>query len=434
MAHIDVYSMPPEQKRAYLGSFPAEVFYEAAKICGARLPVGRPAKDTADNIYRIVSITPTVANAIVTRLNRLYPDGFRSTANDWTDDPAPSRPQAGALNGEPVAPMQTPLESPVSDAALQALGVRVGALESWRNGSPDEFNIKGWIHNAVSPVSQALADSNSRLTSRIEALEKQTPIVIQTPVFKSEPISGQHYQFPRMVKWLTLKHNVMLIGPAGTGKTSAAVAFADAMKLPLYSQPLSLDSMAVLGFVIPNGDIIESEFYKAWVNGGVFLWDEISMSAPDAVGALNAALANGFCTLAGLGNVKRHPDFYCIAGDNSDTGASAEFSARSLLDGASLDRFRRIDWPVDPLIEDKVSGGHSSWVAAVRAIRAFITDNGIAHVGATMRGVIAGAEALSAGCFTRTEILEDTMRKGVLVAEWSRVVSLPAVRAFLQGA
>lgn len=430
MTPNEIYSLTPEQKRAYLGSFPAEVFYEAAKICGARLPVGRPAKDTADNIYRIVSITPTVANAIVTRLNRLYPNGFQSTANDWTDGPAP-------IPAPVPVPVQAPQESPqnpVSDAALQALGVRVEALESWRNSSPDEYDIKRWIVGAVTPVSEALANSNSRLTARLEALEKQTPIVIQTPNIKSEPITGQHYQFPRMVKWLMLKHNVMLIGPAGTGKTSAAVAFADAMKLPLYSQPLSLDSMAVLGFVIPNGDIIESEFYKAWVNGGVFLWDEISMSAPDAVGALNAALANGFCTLAGIGNVKRHPDFYCIAGDNSDTGASAEFSARSLLDGASLDRFRRIDWPVDPLIEDRVSGGHASWVAAVRAIRAFITDNGISHVGATMRGVIAGAEALTAGCFTRTEILEDTMRKGVLVAEWSRVISLPAVRAFLQGA
>jgi len=209
------------------------------------------------------------------------------------------------------------------------------------------------------------------------------------------------------------------------------------MNLPLYSQPLSLDSTAVLGFVTATGGIVETEFYKAWTQGGVFLWDEITMSSPDAVGALNAALSAGFCTLAGIGTVKKHRNFYCIAGDNSDTGASMEYSARSVLDGASLDRFRRIDWPVDPDIETDMAGNHIAWLRAVRAIRAFIKANDIAHVGATPRGIIAGAQALSSGLFEgsagRREVLEDTMRKGVLIADWARVEALPEIRSFLAG-
>lgn len=427
MTQINIYNMTPDEKRGFLRQFPASVFYEAAKMAGFKLPVGRPALDPSDSIFRLVSVFPAVANATVSRLNRQYPNGYTTDIPDEWDDRAPVAPPP--TNPVPAPAIPAPAMQPdgfsLSAQTWDALRDRVSTVEERYIDRDSAIRL---VNRTVE-----LADSTKRLTARIDALEKQAPVIIQTPTFTSTPITGQHAQFPRMVKWLTLRHHVLLIGPAGTGKTSAAIAFAEAMQLPLYSQPLSLDSTAVLGFVTATGGTVETEFSKAWTTGGVFLWDELTMSAPDAVGALNAALANGFCTIASLGMVKAHPDFYCIAGDNSDTGASMEYSARSVLDGATLDRFRRIDWPIDLIIEERVSAGHVSWLAAVRAIRAFIKNNDIAHVGATMRGVIAGASALSSGQFTRTEILEDTMRKGVLCAEWHRVTALSEVRNFLQG-
>jgi hypothetical protein len=163
------------------------------------------------------------------------------------------------------------------------------------------------------------------------------------------------------------------------------------------------------------------------------------MSAKEAIGCLNAALANGFASFPGLGTIKKHADFRMIAGDNSDTGASMKYGARELLDGASLDRFIRLDWPIDPDIEAKLGASAPAWLACVRAIRAEIDRRDIQHVGATMRAVIQGAQALSQqacrdGLITRQMILEATCKKGALAAEWAGILNLPAVKAFLQGA
>jgi hypothetical protein len=65
-------------------------------------------------------------------------------------------------------------------------------------------------------------------------------------------------------------------------------------------------------------------------------------------------------------------------------------------------------------------------------VRRFIENRDIQHVGATMRATIAGVEALQSGAFSRLEILEDTLRRGVLVDSWDEILRLPQVKEFLQ--
>jgi len=172
-------------------------------------------------------------------------------------------------------------------------------------------------------------------------------------------------------------------------------------------------------------------------HGGVYLIDEISMNGADALGSLNDALAGDFgkrfAPIPGKGYIPAHPDFYCIAGDNSDTGANAQYSARNVLDGATMDRFVTIDWPIDPEIERLCAGRHLDWLYAVRAIRAFIGKNDIQHVGATVRAVIAGREALDRTKLPRMRILESTCRKGLLRDNWEQILRLPEVATFLKG-
>ena len=366
-----------------------------------------------------------------------------SSFMDEIDEAAKETPSAVAVSAVKSPEFDSRLSSCESGIlALTQNQVKLAQIISEKTGKLERETETRF--NAVSQKFAGQTTLIEGLISEIEELRKRAPIVFNIEGVAHNPVSGQHAMFPRMVKWLSMRKidpvtrkgprtHILLVGPASSGKTTAALEYAKLKGLELYAQPLSMDSFSVVGYTAPDGKRVETEFTRAWINGGVFLWDELSMSSPEAIGTLNAALANGFCSIPGIGTVYAHPDFYFIAGDNSDTGASLKYGARSLLDGASLDRFIRLEWDIDPEIEKQVSGKHASWLACVRAIRAEISARDIAHVGATMRATIAGSMALDAGIFTHLEILEDTCKKGALVEVWSNIKNLPAVRKFLQG-
>jgi MoxR-like ATPase len=292
---------------------------------------------------------------------------------------------------------------------------------------------------AVSEAFEPLSDSVATLKAEVQAIRRARPVVFTIgDKVSTLPITGQHYLFPKMVQFLESQdleyRNVLLIGPASSGKSRAARAFAELKGLTIYSQPQTVDSFGVLGIETPT-KIIVTPFAEAWENGGVLLIDEISMNGSDAIGAMNDALAGGFAALPGKGYVKRHHDCYIIAGDNSDTGASAKYSARQVLDGSTLDRFIRLEWPIDPEIETALAGDQLPWRDCVRAIRQYIDDKDIQHVGATTRAVIQGRDMLNRGTsLTRQDILESTCKKGILRDSWEQILRLPAVIRFLQGA
>jgi len=421
----------------YLASVHVTKLQSAARLAGLRWKSGTPGYDKAGIIERLRA-SPSIMRACVAQLKRMEAgEGFDQSRT------SEDNPFAADIEDETshTPPSEKTEVSAVSDALISGILRRIDSLENYAISADTAETIAG---KKDAPIAQALRQVSERLSARLDALEVSRPVQISIGPITLPAITGQHERFSRMARWLNLRvksdkgeilsrTHCLLIGPAGTGKTTAAVAFARMMNLDLYAQPLTVDAFGVTGFISPNGEIIETEFSRAWKNGGVLLWDELSMSAKDAIGALNSALANGFIALPGVGNVKAHPDFYFIAGDNSDTGASALFSARELLDGATLDRFIRLDWPVDLKLEQNLCNGYTDWLMAVRAIRAFIAQRDIAHVGATSRAVIMGAQALQAGCFSRLEILEDTCRKGVLIESWPQVLNLPEVATFLRG-
>lgn len=425
----------------YLASVHVTKLQSAARLAGLRWKSGTPGYDKAGIIERLRA-SPSIMRACVAQLKRMEAgEGFNQTRTSG-DNPFASDIEDEIAHTPPSEKTEV---SAVSDVLISGILRRIDSLEGYAiSADTAETIARGEATKQTRPIIASTNEALRAIHTRLDTLEASRPVQINIGEIKLPEISGQHERFPRMARWLNLRvksdkgeilsrTHCLLIGPAGTGKTTAAVAFARMMNLDLYAQPLTVDAFGVTGFISPNGEIIETEFSRAWKNGGVLLWDELSMSAKDAIGALNSALANGFIALPGVGNVKAHPDFYFIAGDNSDTGASALFSARELLDGATLDRFIRLDWPVDLKLEQNLCNGYTDWLMAVRAIRAFITQRDIAHVGATSRAVIMGSQALQAGCFSRLEILEDTCRKGVLIESWPQVLNLPEVATFLRG-
>jgi len=418
----------------YLNTVHVIKLQQAARMAGLRWKSGTPGYDKAGIIEKL-SGHPSILRATIATLQRME-------RGDKT--PAPMPPvNPGSFSDDiadefegPDSPPNIPAPSPIPAPVGGSLIDQSAVIELIRRALEPRDKTIGGIQSEQRTQARHLENLDTTLDGIVKAviaLQDRKPVQINIGEIKLPPISGQHHSFIRMVKWLALKKHILLVGPASSGKTTAAIEFAKLKGLEVYAQPLTMDSFGVVGYTSPDGTQVKTEFTKAWILGGVFLWDELSMSAPEAVGTLNSALANGFISIPGVGTVRAHPDFYCIAGDNSDTGASLKYGARTRLDGATLDRFIRMQWDIDATIEEKISNGNTSWLACVRAIRSEIDKRDIAHVGATMRAVSMGSEALAAGCFTRLEILEDTCKKGDLIEQWQYFVNLPAVQNFLKG-
>jgi hypothetical protein len=136
-------------------------------------------------------------------------------------------------------------------------------------------------------------------------------------------------------------------------------------------------------------------FRKAYENGGLFLFDEIDASYPQAVLAFNAALANDFMDFPDM-RVKRHENFFCIAAANTyGSGADRQYVGRNQLDAASLDRFVFLDWDDDELLERELTA-NDEWCNIVQHIRRLIVQNKIRHL-VSPRASIFGSKLILRG-------------------------------------
>jgi cobaltochelatase CobS len=144
--------------------------------------------------------------------------------------------------------------------------------------------------------------------------------------------------------------NILLVGPAGCGKTHLAHQVAEALGRGFASVSCTagMSESALTGWMLPSEGgsfaYTPSDFVTMYENGGVFLFDEIDAADPNTLLFVNQALANGSFYLPqrkGSTKVVRHPDFVCIAAANTfGTGANMTYSGRERLDEATLDRFR----------------------------------------------------------------------------------------------
>jgi hypothetical protein len=183
-----------------------------------------------------------------------------------------------------------------------------------------------------------------------------------------------HFKVPLLLAAVNAAVNVMLVGPAGSGKTTAAEQVAEALDLPFYFTGAIDSAYKLTGFIDAQGRTIRTAFREAYEKGGVFLFDELDASMPSAVLAFNAALANGQMDFPD-GTVKRHPDFRAIAACNTfGRGADRSYVGRLQLDAASLDRFITLAWDYDTALEAALIGLPRPNTAPAMATIAPITD------------------------------------------------------------
>ena len=171
-----------------------------------------------------------------------------------------------------------------------------------------------------------------------------------------------HERFDVVMNLVANRIPVYMVGPAGVGKNHLAEQVAQALGLDFYCMNSVTDEFKVTGYMDANGVYRESEFYRAFVYGGLFFLDELDASAPDVLVCLNMAIANGYFTFP-CGRVKAHPDFRVVAAGNTwGTGADASYTGRYQLDAASLNRFATVEVDYDARIDEMMAGGDRSLV------------------------------------------------------------------------
>lgn len=135
-----------------------------------------------------------------------------------------------------------------------------------------------------------------------------------------------------------------LYGPAGSGKSTLAKMVADALGIPFYSVSSLQQKYELEGYTDAVGEFVQTAFYKAMAEGGVFCFDEISTTSGEVQVAFNTAAAQLVYNFPKMGMVKAHENFHIIACDNSTgRGGDKRYISRFQLDASTLDRYNFVE-------------------------------------------------------------------------------------------
>lgn len=268
-----------------------------------------------------------MANHDNEKIKAIFDDMFEvEEEDDAPDAPAPDAP-APAKAATPKAP-----KAPKSDDAASELADALAKVLAKGTVNPDD--VREIVREEVARQSLGYRG--------VEIKDGDTVRKIEGYVRK---------EFDRIIRYAKLRLPQMIIGPTGSGKSHIAGQVADAFGLSFsaVSCTAGVSEADLLGRLLPTGEggrfeFHDAPFLRAYEQGGVFLLDELDAADPNVLLVLDQALANGRMFVPQRFDnpeVKRHPDFVCIAAANTwGTGASTQYTGRERLDEATLDRFR----------------------------------------------------------------------------------------------
>lgn len=265
----------------------------------------------------------------------------------------------------------------------------------------------------------------AKVAERLKDLPTSGPSEIVVKVSDLPPVTVEgtpHKLLQRVLKLIAASvsdKNVLLIGPAGSGKTYLAEQVSKCLGLDFAALSFSpgMSEAKLLGRIVPNistgtESYIESPAIRAYRSGGVVLLDELDNGDPSVVTVLNAFLANGWMYLPSGERVNRHPDTVVIGSMNTlGTGADKVYVGRNALDGATLDRFviEMMDYDADLekslCPEDEIRD-------AVLALRKKVAEHKVRRIVGTRMLRMVRSLVLSVG-----DSLSDAMK--VATANWN---------------
>lgn len=185
-----------------------------------------------------------------------------------------------------------------------------------------------------------------------------------------------HPLFEKVLRLVRSGLNVMLVGPAGCGKTTLAEQIAEALKRDygmLHCTSGASESQ-LTGWLLPINpkstafEYVSSEFIRLYEKGNsVFLIDEMDAADPNMLLILNSATANGHMHVPQRHknpHVKRGLNVAIIAACNTyGSGADIMYAGRNQLDAATLDRYYVVEMQYDTTLEAQITGNTAPTVA-----------------------------------------------------------------------
>jgi len=205
-------------------------------------------------------------------------------------------------------------------------------------------------------------------------------IIVDTEVTQVDGII--HEKFDSCLHFITNDVPIFLVGPSGVGKNVLLKHCAEALSLDYYFMNSVTDEFKFTGFIDAMGVYHESEFYTAFVKGGLFFLDELDASVPEVLVMLNAAIANKYFTFP-IGHVEAHENFRVVAAGNTmGTGADTHglYTGRTQLDAASLNRFVVLHIDYDKRIDRFMSQNDEALLEFVWAMRKAVKKCGLPMV------------------------------------------------------
>lgn len=279
--------------------------------------------------------------------------------------------------------------------------------------------------NDIQGLRQELNEVKKEMNDAVkQALESHTReiVVKKAETGETKNVGRQHFQFETLLATIAARVNALLVGPAGSGKTSAAHSAAKALNIPFYSISVGMQTTKTefFGYMDAAGKYVRTLFREAFEKGGVFLLDEMDAGNANVITSINQALANGYCAFPD-GMVTKHPDFVIVASANTyGTGANREYVGRNQLDAATLDRFAVIEWMYDEQLEDALCA-NKQWLKFVRQCRKNAETHKIRTV-VSPRASILGAQLLAQG-LKETAVKDMLIFKGMNPTERQKLIN-----------
>lgn len=234
----------------------------------------------------------------------------------------------------------------------------------------------------------------------------------------------RHYLYPLLKHYVAVRQHVYLYGAPGSGKSHVARQIAQELKLEFSYVSVNPQSPAslLLGYMDAHGVYRESELFRRWRDGGIFLFDEQDNCSSSLLTILNGMLASDLASFP-CGMVPKHVDFVFIgAGNTTGRGGDWQFPERRKIDEASIDRLAFIGWAYDEALELaltlQINSKATAWVKWIQCVRAYCSEktNGIkGGIYSTPRSSMAGAKDLlvfGRPFFSLVEIAERHVFKG----------------------
>lgn len=259
------------------------------------------------------------------------------------------------------------------------------------------FDLPKTIHAALLDTIEKFVNENgdaidSKLADLVrDEVKKLKPNTIHVNKQAKGTVTGDlHEKFEDALFFALNERQLLIVGDAGSGKTTLAGQLAKALELPFghISCSAGMSEAHLLGRMLFDGTYVESDLVRLFENGGVFLFDEIDAADANTMLVINSALANGILSVPNRKEksvAERHEDFICICAGNTWGAGSSEYHGRNYLDAAFLDRFAcsKLEVSYDRNLESNIMEGFSEEAKILWSIREDIKKNKLRRIMST---------------------------------------------------